>query len=54
MTKIISTILPALLLAQMAAYSADQINTPVLDRQWVAIGANGKLEYKKTPKDNRS
>ena len=40
-----------LLLAPLAAYSAD--NTKMLDRQWVALGASGKLEYKTTPKGDR-
>ena len=41
----------ALLLAPLAAYSAER--TGVLDRQWVALGSSGKLEYKTTAKGDR-
>lgn len=41
----------ALLLAPLAAYSAER--TTALDRQWVALGSSGKLEYKATPKGDR-
>lgn len=40
----------ALLLVPLAVYSADDIR---LDRQWVAAGTTGKLEYKTTPKGDR-
>ena len=40
-----------LLLSPLVAYSAD--NTKALDRQWVEMGASGKLEYKTTPKGDR-
>ena len=48
------TLLAALLLAPMAAYSADNSNSKALDRQWVALGVRGKLEYKTTPKGDRA
>ncbi len=43
--------LTALLLAPLAAHLAD--SAKLLDRQWVAAGPNGKLEYKTTPKGER-
>ncbi len=43
--------LAILLLSPLAAHSAD--NTNLLDRQWVATGAKGKLDYKETPKGER-
>lgn len=43
----------ALLLAPLAAQSADKIRSEVLDRQWVAWGELGKLEYKTTPQGDR-
>ena len=39
-----------LLLASLDAPSADNPRSEPLDRQWVALGANGKLAYKTTPK----
>jgi len=45
--------LVALLLAPLAAHSADNTRPEVLDRQWVALGGTGKLEYKTTPKGDR-
>ena len=42
-----------LLLAPLAAHSADSTTTKLLDRQWVAFGASGKPEYKTTPKGDR-
>jgi len=42
--------LTALLLAPLAAHSADNSRSEVLDRQWVALGGTGTLEYKTTPK----
>ena len=51
--KYISTLLGALLLAQSAANSAEHSTTDLLDRQWVAMGSKGKLEYKATPKGDR-
>ncbi len=45
-------LLTALLLAPLATHSAD--NAKLLDRQWVAAGSNGKLEYKTTPKGEGS
>ncbi len=38
----------AMRLALLAAHSADNTDTNQLDRQWVAMGAKGKLEYKTT------
>ena len=46
-------LLTALLLAPLAAYSADYSNSKAPDRQWVALGASGKLKYKTTPKGDR-
>lgn len=46
-------LLAALLLAPMVAHSADSTSIKALDRQWVAMGAKGKLEYKATPKGDR-
>lgn len=43
----------AMLLALLAAHSADNTDTNLLDRQWVAMGAKGKLDYKTTPKGDR-
>jgi len=43
----------ALLLAPLAAFSDDKPSSSVLDRQWVALGASGKLEYKTTSKGDR-
>ena len=37
----------------MASPSTDNANPELLNRQWVALGASGKLEYKKTPKGER-
>ncbi len=47
------TLLTALLLAPLTIHSADNISTSALDRQWVALGSSGKLEYKPTPKGDR-
>lgn len=44
------TLLSALLLAPLAVHSADNNLSKLLDQEWVALGANGKLEYQKTPK----
>ena len=46
-------ILSALLLAPLVAYSADNPRVEALDRQWVALGESGKLEYKTTLKGDR-
>lgn len=46
-------ILVALLLAPLAAISEDKPRADVVDRQWVAPGEKGKLEYKTTPKGDR-
>lgn len=46
-------LLTALLLAPLAAFSEDDARSSLLDRQWVAAGSNGKLEYKTTPKGDR-
>ena len=43
----------ALLLTPLAAHSADETGPELLDRQWVALGRAGKLEYKTTPKGDR-
>ena len=53
MSKLTSIILTALLFATLAAHSADNTGAAVLDRQWVALGGTGKLEYKTTPKGDR-
>ena len=53
MIKNTLTLLAGLLLAPLAAHSADNANATLLDRQWVAVGANRKLEYKTTPKGDR-
>ena len=45
--------LTALILAPLAAHSADKSDADVLNRKWVAAGSNGKLEYKTTPKGDR-
>jgi len=45
--------LVALLLMPPAAHSADNTRSEVLDRQWVALGGTGKLDYKTTPKSDR-
>ena len=47
------TLLTALWLAPLAACCAENANSNVLDRQWVAMGATGKLEYKATAKGDR-
>ena len=41
------------LLAPLVSYSADKPNSEILERQWVATGSTGKLEYKTTPKGDR-
>ena len=51
--KSISTVLGTLLLAPLVARSADTIATKLLDRQWVAAGAEGKLEYRTTARGDR-
>ena len=51
--KLTFTLLTALLLAPLAAVSEDNATSSLLDRQWVAAGSNGKLEYKTTPKGDR-
>ncbi len=43
----------AIMLAPLAAHSADHTRSEVLDRQWVALDKTGKLEYKTTPKGDR-
>ena len=43
-------LLSALRLAPLAVHSADNNLSELLDQQWVALGANGKLEYQTTPK----
>jgi hypothetical protein len=47
------SLLLALLLAAPAAHSAENTRSGALDRQWVALGGTGKLEYKTTPKGDR-
>jgi hypothetical protein len=47
------TFLIALLLAPLAALADDKAVSSALDRQWVALGEKGKLEYKTTPKGDR-
>ena len=47
------TLISALLLVPLAAHSADNTRSEALDRQWVALGETGKLEYKTTPKGER-
>ena len=51
--KLTFTLLTALLLAPLAAFSENKATSSLLDRQWVAAGSNGKLEYKTTPKGDR-
>ena len=51
--KLTFTLLTALLLAPLAAVSEDNATSSLLNRQWVAAGSNGKLEYKTTPKGDR-
>ena len=51
--KNILTILASLLFPPLAAFSGDKLSSAALDRQWVALGASGKLEYKTTPKGDR-
>lgn len=46
-------ILSLLLLAPLVAHAADNPRPDVLDRQWVAVGKTGKLEYRTTPKGDR-
>ena len=46
-------LLTALLLAPLAAIADDKAVSSALDRQWVALSASGKLEYKTTPKGDR-
>jgi len=43
----------AMRLALLTAHSADITDTNLLDRQWVAMGAKGELDYKTTPKGDR-
>lgn len=47
------SLLTALLLAPLPASSEDKARSSAIDRQWVAAGSNGKLEYKTTPKGDR-
>lgn len=47
------TLISFLLLALLAAHAANITGTKAPDRQWVAPGSNGKLEYKATPKGDR-
>ena len=47
------TLLTALLLAPLAACCAENATSKVLDRQWVAMGPAGNLEYKTTAKGDR-
>ncbi|MCY3019739.1 MAG: hypothetical protein NTW87_12010 [Planctomycetota bacterium] len=51
--KLVCLTFAALLLAPLAVYSADDPRSEVLDRQWVALGGAGTLEYKTTPKGDR-
>jgi hypothetical protein len=44
------TLISILLLAPLVALSEGSSSNQLLDRQWVAVGSNGKLEYKTTPK----
>lgn len=43
----------SLVLVPPAAHTADNTHSEALDRQWVALGEVGKLEYKTTPKGDR-
>lgn len=47
------TLFTALLLSPLAACCAKNATSKVLDRQWVAVGPAGKLEYKTTAKGDR-
>lgn len=47
------SILATWLLLPLSLQAADLIGSQTLDRQWVAAGSNGKLEYKTTPKGDR-
>ena len=51
--KLKLSLLTALLLAPLPAFSEDKARSSAIDRQWVAAGSNGKLEYKATPKGDR-
>ena len=51
--KFACTLLAALLLVPLAVHSEDGPRVEVLDRQWVALGTTGKLEYKTTPRGDR-
>jgi hypothetical protein len=53
MNKSTIVLLTALQLVPLATFSEDETRSSALDRQWVAAGANGKLEYKTTPKGDR-
>ena len=52
MKRIIATFV-VLLLCPPFSFSADETRSEALDRQWVARGEAGKLEYKTTPKGDR-
>ena len=53
MIKINKLVMLIVLLAPRVSYSADKPNSEILERQWVATGSTGKLEYKTTPKGDR-
>jgi hypothetical protein len=50
MIKTNKLVMLIVLLAPLVSYSADKPNSEILERQWVATGSTGKLEYKTTPK----
>ena len=53
MIKTNKLVMLIVLLAPLVSYSADKPNSEILERQWVATGSAGKLEYKTTPKGDR-
>ncbi|MBY0328443.1 MAG: glycoside hydrolase family 55 protein, partial [Gemmataceae bacterium] len=53
MIKTNKLVMLIVLLAPLVSYSADKHNSEILERQWVATGSTGKLEYKTTPKGDR-
>ena len=53
MIKSKNLVLLIVLLVPLVSFSADNSGPETLERQWVAIGSTGKLEYKTTPKGDR-
>lgn len=53
MGNIKNLVMLLVILTPLVSYSQDKTGSGILERQWVATGSTGKLEYKTTPKGDR-